>query len=229
MQDLREENLKRQLRALQKQEGNWPEQMRKMRPRDENSQRQLAEIQKPEDHSQRQLREMQQREENLQRQLTEIQQREENLQRQLREIQQRDENSQRQLGDREQQLTNCQIQILELESSLSTFQQTLINQMHRHDSDCDWVIARHEIQMADNCLGRGGWGSVYEGVYCGCAVAVKKIHDLVEGDIGGYPIPQNRKKKRYKSKYRVENRLNTDTAYFNHFYNGFPVLMVASI
>ena len=38
--------------------------------------------------------------------------------------------------------------------------------------DCDWIIARHEIQMTDKCLGRGGWGSVYEGVYCGCAVAV---------------------------------------------------------
>ena len=45
--------------------------------------------------------------------------------------------------------------------------------------DCDWIIARHEIQMTDKCLGRGGWGSVYEGVYCGCAVAVKQIHDLI--------------------------------------------------
>ena len=115
MQDLRDENLKRQLRELQKQEGNWPEQMRKMRQREENSQRQL--------------REMQQREENSQRQLWEMQEREENSQSQLR--------------------------------------------------DCDWMIARHEIQMTDKCLGRGGWGSVYEGVYCGCAVAVKQIHDLI--------------------------------------------------
>ena len=46
-------------------------------------------------------------------------------------------------------------------------------------ADCDWIIARHEIQMTDKCLGRGGWGSVYEGVYCGCAVAVKQIHDLI--------------------------------------------------
>ena len=45
--------------------------------------------------------------------------------------------------------------------------------------DCDWIIARHEIQMTDKCLGRGGWGSVYEGVYCGCAVAVKQIHELI--------------------------------------------------
>ena len=37
-----------------------------------------------------------------------------------------------------------------------------------------------------------------------------------EGDIGGYAIPQYRKKKWQIPKYRVENRPNTDTAYFNH-------------
>ena len=50
-----------------------------------------------------------------------------------------------------------------------------------------------------------------------------------EGDIGGYPIPQYRKKKWQIPKYRVENRLNTDTAYFNHIYNRFRILMVASM
>ena len=52
---------------------------------------------------------------------------------------------------------------------------------------------------------------------------------LKEGDIGGYPIPQYREKKWQIPKYRVENRLNTDTAYFNHIYNSFRILMVASI
>ena len=157
MQDLREENLKRQLRELQKQEGNWPEQMRKMRQREENSQRQLREMQQREENSQRQLWEMQEREENSQRQLRAIQQREENSQRQLREMQQGEENSQRQLREMQQGEENSQRQL----------------------RDCHWIIARHEIQMTDKCLGRGGWGSVYEGVYCGCAVAVKQIHDLI--------------------------------------------------
>ena len=40
---------------------------------------------------------------------------------------------------------------------------------------------------------------------------VKSFH--AEGDIGGYPIPQYRKKKWQIPKYPVENRLNTDTAY----------------
>ena len=33
--------------------------------------------------------------------------------------------------------------------------------------------------MADKCLGKGGWGSVYEGTYCGCSIAVKQIHELI--------------------------------------------------
>ena len=48
---------------------------------------------------------------------------------------------------------------------------------------------------------------------------------LGEGGFGTwYP-----KKKWQIPKYRVENRLNTDTAYFNHIYNRFRILMVASI
>ena len=60
-------------------------------------------------------------------------------------------------------------------------------------------------------------------------IASPQITAHVEGDIGGYPIPQYRKKKWQIPKYRVENRLNTDTAYFNHIYNRFPILMAAAI
>ena len=48
---------------------------------------------------------------------------------------------------------------------------------------------------------------------------------------GGHWVTQYRntvKKKWQKPKYRVENRPNTDTAYFNHIYNRFRILMVAS-
>ena len=86
-----------------------------------------------------------------------MQHRTENSQRQLWEMQERDENSQRQLREMQQREENSQRQL----------------------RDCDWIIARHEIQRTDKCLGKGGWGSVYEGVYCGCAVAVKQIHDLI--------------------------------------------------
>ena len=166
----REENLQRQLRETQQREENLQRQLRETQQRKGNSQRQLRQMRQREESSQMQLREMQQREENSQRQLREMQQREENSQRQLREMQQREENLQRQLREKDQEVN-------ELELSLSLAQQTISEQQQQES--CDWVISRDEIQMTNKCLGRGGWGSVYEGVYCGCTVAVKQIHDLI--------------------------------------------------
>ena len=200
----REENSQRQLREMQQREENSQRQLREMQQREENSQRRLREMQQGQENSQRQLREMQQgqensqrqlrameqlledsenqlmdsqrREENSQRQLREMQQREENLQRQLREIQQRG-NSQEQVSSLERQLRERDQEINELELSLLSAQQRISEQ--RRQETCDWVISRDEIQMTENCLGRGGWGSVNEGTYCGCTVAVKQIHDLI--------------------------------------------------
>ena len=183
----REEALQRRLREVQKREVESQRQLRETQQREEHSQRQLREVQQREQNSQR---EMQQREEHLQRQLTEIQQRQENSQRQLREVQQREENLQRQLREMQQrensqeqnsslerQLREKDQEINELELSLSLAQRRISEQ--RRQETCDWVISRNEIQITDNCLGRGGWGSVNEGTYCGCTVAVKQIHDLI--------------------------------------------------
>ena len=130
-----------------------------------------------EENLQRQLRETQQREENSQRQLREMQQREENIQSQLREMRQRFENSQERVSTLERQLMDKDQEVNELVLSLSLAQQTISEQQQQES--CDWVVSRGEIQMTNRCLGRGGWGSVYEGVYCGCTVAVKQIHDLI--------------------------------------------------
>ena len=194
----RDQNSQRQLTELQQREENSQSQLREMRQREENSQRQLTELQQREENSQRQLREMRQREGNLQRQLAQLQEREQNyqrqltssqqreensqrqlreMQRQLRELRQREENSQRQLRETRQQLTNCRGQVSELQLSLSTAQQTM-SQLRSLETR-DWVIPRDEIQITDKCLGRGGWGSVNEGTYCGCTVAVKQIHELI--------------------------------------------------
>ena len=172
----REENLQRQLTEMQQSEENSQRQLREVQQREENLERQLTEMQQRDENSHMQLREMQQREENSQRQLREVQQREENLQRQLREMQQR-ENSQEQNSSLERQLREKDQEINELELSLSLAQRRIIEQ--RRQETCDWVISRSEIQITDNCLGRGGWGSVNEGTYCGCTVAVKQIHDLI--------------------------------------------------
>ena len=167
-------NLNFQPREMQEREENSQRQLREMRQREENSQKQLREMQQREENSQRQLREMRQREESLQKQLREMQQ---NSQRQLREVQQRFENSQEQISCLERQLREKDQEVNELELSISLAQQTISEQ--RRQETCDWVISRNEIQMTENCLGRGGWGSVNEGTYCGCTVAVKQIHELI--------------------------------------------------
>ena len=184
MQDLREANstsrtseLERQLRDFQQREENFQRQLRDGQQREENLLRQFRELQEREQSSQRQLTESRQREQNLQRQLREVQEQEQISQRQLTEFQQREENSQRQLRETRQQLRNCQEQVSELQLSLSTAQLT-INEFRSQETR-DWVITRDEIQITDKCLGRGGWGSVNEGTYCGCTVAVKQIHELI--------------------------------------------------
>ena len=80
----------------------------------------------------------------------------------------------------ERQLRTKQHEIDELETSLSAAQRAL-NERSRHQTP-DWVIPRDQIQLTDKCLGKGGWGSVIEGKYCGCAVAVKQIHELILSD-----------------------------------------------
>ena len=180
----REENFQRQLREMQEREQNLQRELRVVQERDQYSQSQLTEFRQREQNMQRLVRELREAEQNSQRQLTEFQQREENSLRQLTEFQQREENSQRQLRELQrqlseigQQLTNSRGQVSELQLSLSTAQQT-INQL-RNQGARDWVIPRDEIQITEKCLGRGGWGSVNEGTYCGCTVAVKEIHELI--------------------------------------------------
>ena len=165
-----EQNMQRLLRELQEREKYSQRQLMEFQQGEQNMQRLLRELQEREKNSQKQLREFQQREENSQRQLTEFQQREENSQRQLVELQ-------RQLREIGQQLTNCRGQVSELHLSLSTAQET-INQL-RNQETRDWVIPRDKIQITEKYLGRGGWGIVNEGTYCGCTVAVKQMHELI--------------------------------------------------
>ena len=173
--------------------------LQRMASRLEILQRQFGEKDELKENLQGLLREKDEQRENLQSQLREMEQQlrekdeqEENLQGQLSEMEQRLTNLQRLCGDREEetahlleQVTTLEGQVRtkeqtvnELEISLSTAQQAL-SEHQRQQSTPDWVISRDEIQLTDTILGRGGWGSVVEGKYCGCAVAVKQIHELI--------------------------------------------------
>nr|XP_058943609.1 probable serine/threonine-protein kinase drkD isoform X2 [Pocillopora verrucosa] len=82
-----------------------------------------------------------------------------------------------QVGELEEQLTRKDQEKNELAKSLSTAQKTLRdNQVQRSP---DWVIARNQIQLTGKTLGRGAWGEVAQGRFCGCVVAVKTIYDVI--------------------------------------------------
>ena len=83
-----------------------------------------------------------------------------------------------QVGTLEEHLRTKDQEMTELELTLSTAQQALNEYQGRQHSP-DWVISRHQIQLTDKILGRGGWGRVVEGKYCGCTVAVKQIYELI--------------------------------------------------
>ncbi|KAL9964100.1 hypothetical protein ACROYT_G027682 [Oculina patagonica] len=203
--ELQEVNLQEQLREKEQQEENSQRQLREkeqqLRERDEHGetlQRQLGELQQRLENSERlstekgqqlthfqrqlneteqQLKERERNEETLQRQLRELEQQLTNLQGQLREKEEESGSFQQQVTRLEGQLRAKDQEMNEMETTLSTAQQSLSEQQRQQSPD--WVISRDQVQLTDKLLGRGGWGSVMEGRYCGCAVAVKQIHELI--------------------------------------------------
>ena len=105
-----------------------------------------------------------------------------NVQGQLSELTQQLTNTQRQLQEKdeqntslEEQLTAKEQEVKELEISLATTQRALSERPRQQSPD--WIIPRDQIQLTEKFLGKGGWGSVFEGKYCGCTVAVKQIYE----------------------------------------------------
>ena len=107
-----------------------------------------------------------------------------NVHGQMGELTQQLTNSQRQLQQKDEenttmgeQLREKEQEVNELEISLSTAQQALSERPRQQSPD--WVISRDQIQLTEKCIGKGGWGSVVEGKYCGCTVAVKQIYEVL--------------------------------------------------
>ena len=119
------------------------------------------------------LRERDQQIENFQMQL-------QGLREQLREKDQHLANVRTQLDEREVPRTDFQHQFREIVAENSNLRQQVVNLENQAGSQSnDWVISRDDIQLTDNSLGVGGWGEVFEGRYCGCSVAVKRIHEAI--------------------------------------------------
>ena len=202
-QQLREKN--EQLREVEQQMKNFQAQLREKEVEEANL---LREKEQQEENSRRQLRDMEQQLTNVQgrlrerdgrlremtQQLTNVQGQLRERDERLREMTQEMTNVQGQLQEKDEEAAILQNQVTtlegrlrtkyrevnELETSLSTAQQALDKRPRQLSPD--WVISRDQIQLTDKCLGRGGWGSVVEGKYCGCAVAVKQMYELILSD-----------------------------------------------
>ena len=166
-----EENLQGQLREMEQELREKDEQRENLRSRLREMEQQLRGKDEQEEDLQSQLRDMEQQLREKDEQGESLQSQLRDMEQQLREKDEQEENLQSQLRDMEQEVN-------ELEMSLSTAQQAL-SEHQRQQSTPDWAISRDKIQLTDTMLGRGGWGSVIEGKYCGCAVAVKQIHQLI--------------------------------------------------
>ena len=112
-----------------------------------------------------------------QRQLRDVTQQMTIVRGQLQEKNEETANLQNQATALRQQLEEKDQEINELETTLSTAQDELCE--YQRQQSPEWVISRDHIQLTDRFLGSGGWGSVVEGKYCGCSVAVKQIHELI--------------------------------------------------
>ena len=172
--------------------------MRELKEQVTNLQAELREKELRETSLHEQLKKKEQLEETLRKQSTEMGQQLTNLRGQVQEskeqmrdvtqqmtivrgqLQGKDEetaNLRNQATVLRQQLEEKDQEMNELETTLFKAQDEL-SEYQRQQSP-EWVISRDHIQLTSKFLGKGGWGSVVEGKYCGCSVAVKQMHKLI--------------------------------------------------
>ena len=98
------------------------------------------------------------------------------------------EEERQQKTDLEERLRNLELQMQdernrylsnerELQSAVSAAQEELTEYQRRQPHD--WIIQREEVLQSESVLGKGAWGSVHQGTFRGCQVAVKVIHELI--------------------------------------------------
>ncbi|PFX11731.1 putative serine/threonine-protein kinase [Stylophora pistillata] len=155
--------------------------VRRMEEQLTNIQGQLQEKHDLLENSEALVRRMEEQLTNLQRQLVQVREVTQQLTNDQGQSQEKDEEiaiSQNQLTILERRLREKNQDVIEVETSFLTAQQLAISEPQRQESP-DWVLSRDQVEVTKKCLGSGGWASVMEGRYCGCAVAVKQIHNLI--------------------------------------------------
>ena len=129
--------------------------------------------------------ELQQKDQQLQQQIQQLRQQEQQLQEQEQEIQQQELEIQQQedeIEQKNQELQEKDKQITEKDQEIQQKDQLFHDQQlqgSRDDDKPNWVVNRQEISVSEKLLGTGGWGSVREGTFRGCKVAVKCIDNEI--------------------------------------------------
>ena len=136
---------------------------------------QLSNVRRQLEERDEQLKERTQQLTNAQGQLQEKDEELKEKTQQLKNAEEQQQEKDEEVSSLERRLEEKEQQVDELEDSLSATSQAL-NKLSRQQLP-DWVIPRYQIQLTEKCLGRGGWGIVVKGKYCGCTVAVKQIYD----------------------------------------------------
>ena len=163
-------HLQAELREKELRETKLHEQLRKKEQLEENLRKQLA---KMEQQLTNPCGQMQERNE----QLRDVTQQMTIVRGQLQEKDEKSANLQNQVTALRQQLEEKDQEINEFETTLSAAQDELCE--HQRQQSPEWFISRDHIQLTSKFLGKGGWGSVVEGKFCGCSVEVKQIHALI--------------------------------------------------
>ena len=152
----------------------WTNVQGQLRERDEQLRERTLQLTRQLQERDGQLRGMTQQLSNIQGQLRE---REGQLTQQLTNLQGQLQEKVEEINSLEELLRAKEKEVNELEISLATTQQALRGRPRQQSPD--WVISRDQIQLTEKCIGKGGWGSVVEGKYCGCTVAVKQIYKVL--------------------------------------------------
>ena len=111
------------------------------------------------------------------RQFTNIESQLEDRDRELRETRQQLKNAEEQLQGKDEELSFLASRLEEKEQEVDELEESL-----SATRNPDWIIPRDQIQLTEKFLGRGEWGSVVEGKYCGFSVAVIQMYESILSD-----------------------------------------------
>ena len=113
----------------------------------------------------------------------------------LKQLQEKEKELQSVIQEKDEELRQVKMEFQERE-------QELLEQLQQAESS--WVLDKEEITITEELVGKGGWGEVKVGIYCGLRVAAKRLHDVI---ISRYNISAFSREMNIASKVRHPNLL----------------------